>query len=216
MPYLLDLAHSVNHLTDTVVLDDGCRSDLRFWSLLCDGWNGISFITILWSLLTLSGCTQTRLLPLVLGDSIWMNGCKRLGNWDAFWGRFKSFALFELYPIVVACVLWDSKWSREQITVFCDNVAIVEIINKGRSKISPINSLMRRLMWTSFSILILHTTHIPGHDYRIADALSRFKLQEFRTMCTLASSAAFPVLRMRSWLSIKSNQFLAGFITLRF
>ncbi|XP_046891922.1 uncharacterized protein LOC124477894 [Hypomesus transpacificus] len=40
---LLDLAKSVPHLQDCVVLDDGCRSDLRFWSVLCEHWNGISF-----------------------------------------------------------------------------------------------------------------------------------------------------------------------------
>ncbi|XP_034567346.1 uncharacterized protein LOC117832365 [Notolabrus celidotus] len=40
---LLVLANSVQNLKDTVVLDEGCRSDLRFWSLLCDEWNGISF-----------------------------------------------------------------------------------------------------------------------------------------------------------------------------
>ncbi len=40
---LLTLANSVKNLIDTVVLDDSCRSDLRFWPLLCDEWNGISF-----------------------------------------------------------------------------------------------------------------------------------------------------------------------------
>ena len=40
---LLDAAKSVLHLRDNVLLDDGCRSDLRFWSVLCDRWNGISF-----------------------------------------------------------------------------------------------------------------------------------------------------------------------------
>ncbi len=41
--WLLTLANSVKNLIDAVVLGDGCRSDLCFWSLLCDEWNGISF-----------------------------------------------------------------------------------------------------------------------------------------------------------------------------
>lgn len=41
---LLDLAKSVEKLHDHVKLDYGCRSELRFWSYLCDNWNGISFL----------------------------------------------------------------------------------------------------------------------------------------------------------------------------
>ncbi|XP_039528978.1 uncharacterized protein LOC120480100 [Pimephales promelas] len=40
---LLTLAHSVDRLQDVIFLDDGCRSDLRFWSHLLNNWNGISF-----------------------------------------------------------------------------------------------------------------------------------------------------------------------------
>ena len=40
---LLDLSKSVEKLHDTVTLDEGCRTELRFWSLLLEKWNGISF-----------------------------------------------------------------------------------------------------------------------------------------------------------------------------
>lgn len=40
---LLDLAKSVKTLQDVVVMDIGCKSELRFWSRLLDDWNGISF-----------------------------------------------------------------------------------------------------------------------------------------------------------------------------
>ncbi len=40
---LLDLSKSVKKLHDTVKLDAGCRSELQFWSILLDKWNGISF-----------------------------------------------------------------------------------------------------------------------------------------------------------------------------
>lgn len=40
---LQDLASSVNSLHDQVSQDDGCRSDLSFWSKLLNIWNGISF-----------------------------------------------------------------------------------------------------------------------------------------------------------------------------
>ena len=40
---LLDMASSVSQLHDLISLDDGCCSDLRFWSHLLECWNGVSF-----------------------------------------------------------------------------------------------------------------------------------------------------------------------------
>ncbi|KAK5902945.1 hypothetical protein CesoFtcFv8_008153 [Champsocephalus esox] len=40
---LLDAASAVDKLHDCVFLDEGCRSDLRFWSLLLAHWNGVTF-----------------------------------------------------------------------------------------------------------------------------------------------------------------------------
>lgn len=39
----------------------------------------------------------------------------------------KSTAFYELYPIVISCLLCRSQWTRKQITVFCVNAA-AEII----------------------------------------------------------------------------------------
>lgn len=34
---------TVANLHNVIVLDEGCQSDLRLWSILCNNWNGISF-----------------------------------------------------------------------------------------------------------------------------------------------------------------------------
>ena len=57
----------------------------------------------------------------------------------------QSTALLELYPMVVACLLWGPGWFRKKIVVFCDNKATVNIINKGCSSIPSINRFIRRL-----------------------------------------------------------------------
>ena len=75
--------------------------------------------------------------------------------------------------------------------VFCDKAVAVEIINKGRSKIPMINSLMQRLTWTCV-LNNLQATFIPGHENCVADALSRFKFQEFKTMCPQAKPSSMP------------------------
>ena len=72
-----------------------------------------------------------------------------------------SMAFCELYPIVMACVLWGHQWSRLRIVFYCDNMSTVEITNKGRSKIPSIMKLMRM-------------KHIEGVKNNLADVLSQF------------------------------------------
>ncbi|XP_034437355.1 LOW QUALITY PROTEIN: uncharacterized protein LOC117759380 [Hippoglossus hippoglossus] len=134
---LIELAYSVQNLNDLVVLDEGCQADLRFWSLLCEEWNGISFFYN--DFVESSDSIQffTDAAPSVGFGGFYNN------EWFAdVWpteihclnDESKSTALYELYLIVVACTLWGKSWARKQITVFCDNAATVEIINKGCSK----------------------------------------------------------------------------------
>ena len=99
-------------------------------------------------------------------------------------GNCKSTALFELYPIVIACLLWGKHWCRKRVIVFCYNEATVNIINKGRSSVATINKLMRRLTWTCVTgNFVLRAAFIPGYLNDVADALSHFKFQEFRALC---------------------------------
>ncbi len=181
---LLTLANSVKNLIDAVVLDDGCRSDLHFWSLLCNKWNGISFFynDFVESSDALRFFTDAAPSVGVGGfyndewfADIWPTEIKSLDS-------SKSIALYELYPIVITCSLWGHHWTRKQITVFCDNAATVEIINRGRSKIPTIYSLMRRLTWTCIlNNFILRVTFIPGrlikcHSYSFS---KKFKLVQY-------------------------------------
>jgi len=44
---LTDISKTINRLRDSIKLDLCCKSELRFWSLLCEGWNGMSFFTMM-------------------------------------------------------------------------------------------------------------------------------------------------------------------------
>lgn len=57
-----------------------------------------------------------------------------------------SSALHEIYPIAVASILWGSAWSRKRIIMYCDNEAVVAIINKGRSHCQAIKPILRHLI----------------------------------------------------------------------
>ena len=90
-----------------------------------------------------------------------------------------SMALLELYPIVVACVLSDKDWSRRRVLFNCDNMATVEIINKG-NKVNIIMKLIRKLTWCSaINNFTIHAKHVPGCFNSTADAISRFQMNKF-------------------------------------
>lgn len=184
--YLLKLASSVKILNHCVKLDSGCREDMRMWRLLLSNWNGVSLFRE----------NQFSIAPDIdlytdASSTLGFGGYHR-GQWFAApWpsnlptneDADVSMAFRELYPIVVAAILWSEQWQRKRILFHCDNLATVQIIRKGRSKISQINLLMRQLTWLTlkhnFSI---YAEHVPGVQNRVADALSRFQMETFRKL----------------------------------
>lgn len=131
--YLLNIAHSVKELHHHVSITAGCRQDLVMWCRYLEQWNGISFFiddnfitasdynlfTDASSKCGFGGYFQNRWF-----QGVWPDGVK-LGTDDS------SMAYMELYPIVIAAILWGSAWSGKRILFHCDNQATVFIINKG-------------------------------------------------------------------------------------
>lgn len=91
-----------------------------------------------------------------------------------------GIAYKELFPIVLACSLWASQWQTKRVQFRCDNESVVSILQTGTSKDPNIMHLIRNLfLITARFNFTLSAVHIPGKQNAIADALSRFHLQEF-------------------------------------
>ncbi len=193
---LLDLSKTVKNLHDTVTLDEGCRSELQFWSLLLEKWNGVSFFY--------NDDMESSSAIKLFTDAAPSVGFGGFFNNEWFadvWPKemsslpasASSSALMEIYPIVISCLLWGKFWSRKRILFYCDNEAAVNIINKGRSSIPLINRFVRRITWASvLGNFIIKAVHIPGLDNKVADALSRFDFQKFRKLCPEATPSSLP------------------------
>ncbi|XP_053285407.1 uncharacterized protein LOC128446399 [Pleuronectes platessa] len=186
---LLDTASSVPNLHDKISLDEGCRSDLRFWSHLLDHWNGVTFFHD-----DLVNSSDSLQLFTDAAPSVGFGGFYQ-GQWFArrwppsFPSHNLSFALFEIYPIAAACHIWGKHWERKRISVLCDNQAVV-IINKGRSSCTNIMPFVRSITWSSITYNFKITArHVPGHHNTLADSLSRFYFQTFRRICPEACSS---------------------------
>lgn len=188
--YLLALATSVSELHHHVHLSVSCREDMHMWMLFLKQWNCVSFFHEL----TITSAHDMELYTdaaSTLGyggyfqghwfSEIWPSSLPRPQDKDI------SMAFRELYPIVVAALLWGNLWSTKRIMFYCDNLATVQIIQKGRSSVQFIVPLMRQLTWMSVKFnFCVYAKHLPGTHNVIADALSRFQFQKFRDLAPTA------------------------------
>ena len=191
--HLIKLSTTVSKLSHYVSIKN-CRSDLAMWARFLKNWNGVSFFLN-------DHVTKASDLNLFTDATDISFGCIYNNKW--FQGYFPtsvleegtSMALFELYPIVMACVIWGHSWKRHKILFYCDNMATVEIINKGRSRNQSIMKLMRKLTYHSaVNNYTVHAKHIPGRYNSISDAISRFQMTKFRALAPSADLYPTPCL----------------------
>ncbi|CAC5392206.1 unnamed protein product [Mytilus coruscus] len=189
--YLLNIAHSVKELHHHVTLNSSCKNDLLLWHKFLDQWNGISFF-IDDNIVNASDFD----LYTDAASTVGFGGYFKNRWFQALWPvEMKldtelslSMAYMELYPIVIAAIIWGNEWSGNRILFHCDNMATVLIIKKGRSKSLEIMRLMRRLTWCSAKYnVIIYATHVAGKCNTIADALSRLQMDRSRQLCPTAS-----------------------------
>ncbi|XP_033744320.1 uncharacterized protein LOC117330207 [Pecten maximus] len=194
--YLLNLAASVKQLHHHVQLTGACQQDLFMWYTFTDQWNGNSVFLQETTTLAHDINLYTDAAGGI-GFGAFYDGQWFHGHWPhqiSLNSSEMSIAFMELYPIVLACMIWGHKWSGLRIRLHCDNQATVDIIRKGRSKCAYIMPFMRRLTWCTFiHNFVLTAVHIPGKQNNIADALSRFQMDRFHDLAPAAKKSQNPI-----------------------
>ncbi|XP_054463932.1 uncharacterized protein LOC129098839 [Anoplopoma fimbria] len=194
LSHLLSVAASVPNLHGHASLDKACKTELKLWHQFLSSWNGISLFYD-------DHITKPEDIQLFTdaAPSIGFGGFYGSKWFSAEWPHeFSSLtpssAISEMYPVVIAAILWGREWSKKTIALYSDNSAVVDIINKGRSHCLDIMQFMRRLtLVLAQQQFIIRAYHIPGHKNSIADSLSRFSLQKFRRLAPAADPLPTPV-----------------------
>ncbi|XP_033480312.2 uncharacterized protein LOC117255466 [Epinephelus lanceolatus] len=185
---LLTKAASIPSLHDHVVLDDTCKTEMHMWQQFLSSWNGISFFYD--DFITHPEDIQpyTDAAPSI-GFGGYYGGRWFAAAWPSEFesldteSRSPSSALYELYSVIIATLIWGQEWSKKCISIHSDNTTVVDIINKGRSRSPALMPFTHRLTLISAQHqFILRASHIPGHHNAIADSLSRFSFQKFRCL----------------------------------
>lgn len=86
----------------------------------------------------------------------------------------------ELVPVVLAVAVWGKQLEGRNVMAYCDNQAVVAIINKGDSREADCMHLVRCLAFLRAKFhFALYGEHVSGSLNELADALSRDKMQYF-------------------------------------
>ena len=83
----------------------------------------------------------------------------------------------EMLNIVVASKLWAVHWKDKKIKIYCDNMAVVQVLNTGRAR-DQILAACAKNIWliaATYNIEFI-CSHISGPTNKIADLLSRWAL----------------------------------------
>jgi hypothetical protein len=183
---LLSIAKQKHH---HIRLNAEFRSDMLWWKLFAEKWNGISLI--------IPSCPSD---VTITSDASGTWGC---GAWcDKLWFQLKwdsvttqkHIAVKELIPILIAAFIWGPLWHGKRVTSNCDNSAVVAVLNSRYSRETHLMQLLRCLFFVEASYqFYLSASHIPGRLNDCADDLSRNRLSAFQAKMPDAQPYSIPI-----------------------
>lgn len=175
---LIDLTKGIAKPHYRLRLTREARRDLIAWKSFIDTYNGKTiFLSTIW-------LTSEHLHLFTDASNIGF-GAIFQNSW--FCGRWHRTVLQchisvrELFPIVLAVETWGSTFQNQCLCFHCDNISVVEVINKQTAKDAQLMILIRRLVLACLHYNILFKArHVPGVQNSVADMLSRFQVTEFK------------------------------------
>ncbi len=201
---LIDCTKGIQKPHHHIKLTKAVKADLQTWLTFLDNFNGKSFfLPDIWesshSLELYTDAAGSKGYWSIFGHH-WF-----YGHWPERWHSL-NITILELFPIVLALCVWGSHVSNKRITIFTDNAALVEVINRQTSKEPTVMVFIRHLVLTCLRHNILfRAKHIPGFLNVQADYLSRFQVEEFKALRPDAENCPTLIpenLLPQSWLQI--------------
>ena len=101
--------------------------------------------------------------------------------------------------ILVAIRTWTSQWLGKVVKIFCDNAAVVSVLNSGKTRDMTLAAIARNIfMETAQADISLRTVHIMGRINEIADRLSRWNMGAHQ-------QKFYNLLLVHVWIKIPEN-----------
>jgi hypothetical protein len=174
------------------------REDLKVWLVFLQDFNGVAYIPEqIWV-----SNTVIQLYTDAAGGASNGAACFFQGQWCFFpwlheWieqGVLRDMTFLEMVPVLLAIYLWSNRLIKQKISIFIDNEALVQVLNKQTSKSKRLMQLVRPFVLKCMSNNILfHAIHIPSKANVIADSISRRQWGKFRQVAPDAERDPLPI-----------------------
>ena len=81
---------------------------------------------------------------------------------------------WEMMNLLMALKVWGRQWAGSHILFFCDNAAVVQVVDSGKTR-DPLFAACLRNIWmlTATYDIEISIRHIPGSKYTVSDLFSR-------------------------------------------
>ena len=162
-------------------LPEGCKEDIKWWIRYVRRFNGVEMMFPEEPLL-LPPEDLIELSENVCCGDAQLNGGGAYFN-NEYWSReFPEFLLGDTVPIhikefwvvIASAILWGDIWRGSLVYIFCDNMAVVQVLNKESPKDEGMASLLREFLYVVCSRGFKPVfQHIGTKENLIADFLSR-------------------------------------------
>ena len=159
----------LNHNNNNILLTTEFFHDLAWFNTFLQSYNGVTFYHYQFSRIPvhLDACltglgghfgTMIYHLPLPRGYNSY------------------DITQLEMLNIVVASKIWSSHWSDKKIQIFCDNMAVVQVLTTGKARDQMLATCARNIWLIAAMFNIdFQFSHLPGRTNILADLLSRWQ-----------------------------------------
>ena len=117
-----------------------------------------------------------------LGYGCFFDGKWMFGKWDPDFLRDEepSIEFLELFALCAAVLTWENFIQNTRIVIFCDNQAVVQMVNKTTSSCQNCMHLIRLLVLNNLRFNRRITVkYVKSAENILADSLSRFRFDIF-------------------------------------
>ncbi len=179
---LINLTIGLHNPSHEIQLNDQAKLDLIMWKEFLINYNGYCF----WSERQLSLSQPVRIYT----DAS-LKACGGVCGQKWFCVPFPSswshlhISVLELYPIWVALNLLIDQLGHRKVICVCDNIAVVEVINRKSCRDPALMFFMRLIAkLVLLNGISLSSTYIRSEDNVIPDKISRFLLSQVDKIST--------------------------------
>ena len=159
-----------NHNNNKIFLTSEFFHDLSWFNTFLESYNGVTFYHYQFSRIPVHLDACLTGLGGHFGSMIYYLPLPR--GYNSY-----DITQLEMLNIVVTSKIWSSHWSDKKIQIFCDNMAVVQVLTTGKARDEMLATCTRNVWLIAVMFNIdFQLSHLPGKTNILADLLSRWQV----------------------------------------